>query len=998
MANKKVQDEKVLEAKRLIGINDDSRQYFFEKVDETWLKWLWENGFFEVLKKKAEDPSRFSYKTPELRYLVRMAETNPELITEIILSIPITTETFNPEVISQFLHICGHLPGEQLVRLIGKINAEKWPTLMKNFDQWGMDYGKMFKSLEKSGYHDELIKLASAILEIRDDWEVKAKEGYSDTTPFCLANLSYSKVFQYLSTIDEKLIDDAIEFVVSILRRLTTSSKKSSGPPSAFKQNDRYSLYDMDVFSTGLRSEYHGSGENDVRELIALLKTLVERVLIDHCKEKANKIYEKYFRSLPDSWLMWRFRLFVLSLCPSELMPQLNDVLFRIFREERYSDLIMGTEYQKTLKIVFPLMTRDNQTRFIDLAKSLLSPIADDEDGSRKKRYGSCIFSVVGEYLSDDQIDELLKMGFMVNPKYIPVPVFRMGEVGFVNAKGPLSNEEFHGTSINIIIENLKGIWSPAKLIEQDVEKDFLNPLNAEGLGKLIREDVKTRLQEYLEHAEEFLDREKVDLHYLYSLLSGFADSIEEKIKPLRKAGWESLIAFCLQIIKLGKKIPDGQYDYETNIHNAWLGRWNAVCSETENLLKKILSVKAKELGFEWKSHRQHIILIIEYFLNYPDPLPEDEKIESAKMTESIGNQKPLVSDPFTLAINSIRGQAFELFVKTVELDTENNNGSETIEIPADLKKMYEHLLSKEDTRAIMFLIGHYLPSFFYRDTNWLKSNLSKIFPSETGKEYLYLAAWEGYLTNNLYREIFSDEEFQKLYKQAIELPEKDYPNQKHFTNPDEGLAHHFALAYIHFNFMFGNELFDYFWETGIMDQHIAFVDRLGRSYITSENPEILKLINEDTNVRKKLIDLWCWLLEKYPDPIVFKEIGFWVNLNKGIFHADELADLLARTLSKTEGYLKWDIGLRENIVELAQASPENTIEIARLFLLEGGIRKKSNSLFFLLDEKWIDAFRILFTNPATKQATESLINDLIHEGGSHFWPLKVVLDRSKSK
>ncbi len=91
----------------------------------------------------------------------------------------------------------------------------------------------------------------------------------------------------------------------------------------------------------------------------------------------------------------------------------------------------------------------------------------------------------------------------------------------------------------------------------------------------------------------------------------------------------------------------------------------------------------------------------------------------------------------------------------------------------------------------------------------------------------------------------------------------------------------------------------------------------------------------------------------------------------------------------------KWDIGLRKNIVALAKGSKKNTVEIARLYLLEGGVRNKSNSLYFFLDEKWIEAFRILYAYPATKQATSDLINDLIHEGGNHFWPLKEVLEHS---
>ncbi len=995
MAKNKNQDEKVQEAKRLINRNEDSRQYFFEKADETWLKWLWKNGFFDVLKKKAEDPSRFSYRMPELRYLVRMAELDPELVTEIMLDIPISEETFNPEVIDQFLHICGRLQGEQLAKLTGKIKTENWPALMQMYNQWGIDYGKMFESLEKSGHHEELMELASAVLELREDWETKAKEKYSDASPFCLTNLSYSKVFHYLNNIDENNIEEAIGLSLSILKKLTTIFEENREIVSAFSQKDSYPLYDVDVFTIGLRSEYHGTGRDDVREVVALVKTLTERVLTQQCEEKVKAIYEQYFESLPDSWLIWRIRLFVLSLCPSELKPYLKNVLFRIFIEDRYSELIMGTEYKRALKIAFPLMDKNDQSSFVTQAKDLFSHASNENKEPSKKRDGSRIFSVIGEYLSDDQVAELVDAGFEVNLGYVPTPLIGMSKGGFVKAKGPVNQDEIQGISVSTILENLKGVWSPARLIEQDVERDFLNPLNAEGMGKLLKGDVKTRLKEYLEFANEFIDPENLDLHYLYSLLSGFADAIKENTEPLKKADWDLLINFCMQIVTSSKEQPTEQLEYESNEHNTWLGRWNAVHAEMVKMLKRVLVENGKKLGFEWNSHRHNVLSIVEYLFDYPDPIPDDEQIASAKMTESVGDQKPLVSDPFTLAINSISGQAFELFVLAVELDREKEDGFESVELSADIKKLYEYLLNKEETRAIMFMLGRYLPTFFFRDKIWLKSILHKIFPTDKGKEYLYLAAWEGFLSNNLYLEIFEDEEIQKLYKSAIVMTEKDYPHQRHFTIPDEGVAQHFALAYMVTDFEFGNELFDFFWKDGSIVQHIAFVDKLGRFFVSGENPRALKLIREDENAGKKLKNMWSWLLDNYSDLRVFDGIGFWINLDKGIFQPKELASYLAKTLVKTDGYLKWDIGLQENIVELAKSSPEDTIEIARLYLLEGGVRNGINSLHFILDEKWIETFRILYTHPATKQATLSLINDLIREGGNLFWPLKKVLESS---
>ena len=123
-------------------------QYFFSKANEHWLDWLWKKGFLDVIKEKTEDPTRYGYKTPELNYLVLMAERVPKKVVDIILKVPISTETFNPEVIDRFLKICGAISAEQLNKLPEKIRDERWICLMKDFKQWGIEYENIFKTLE----------------------------------------------------------------------------------------------------------------------------------------------------------------------------------------------------------------------------------------------------------------------------------------------------------------------------------------------------------------------------------------------------------------------------------------------------------------------------------------------------------------------------------------------------------------------------------------------------------------------------------------------------------------------------------------------------------------------------------------------------------------------------------------------------------------------------------------------------------------------------------
>jgi hypothetical protein len=46
----------------------------------------------------------------------------------------------------------------------------------------------------------------------------------------------------------------------------------------------------------------------------------------------------------------------------------------------------------------------------------------------------------------------------------------------------------------------------------------------------------------------------------------------------------------------------------------------------------------------------------------------------------------------------------------------------------------------------------------------------------------------------------------------------------------------------------------------------------------------------------------------------------------------------------------------------------------------------------FMYDDEWVEALNILYSNAETKNATYTLIDSLIREGGSTFWKFKSVI------
>jgi len=435
----------------------------------------------------------------------------------------------------------------------------------------------------------------------------------------------------------------------------------------------------------------------------------------------------------------------------------------------------------------------------------------------------------------------------------------------------------------------------------------------------------------------------------------------------------------------------------EREVFDGWLSGWTAVHSAITDVFQTLLN--GKDAVIDLSKYRDPIFEIVSYLLRYPDPIPKDEDLETAGSKTGTSDGNFIVSDPYSRAINTVRGRAFQAFALFVYQDGDKSDKTDKVKISLDSKKLYEEVLQNEDTRALMFMFGHYIPSFYFRDIEWMLGLLPQIFPSEPEKKHLYIAAWDGYLANTLYQEIFSDSEFQKLYERGIALTDIEDPERKYFKDPDESLAIHLALAFMHYEeFDFEHPLFKSFWEKDNPDQQADFMSFLGRSFVSGSNTSANDLLEKEPSSKQRLKDMWDWLLENCNESQPFIEMGFWISLEKSIFETKWLAEHVRKSLEKTNGVLDWDYGLEKTINHFAKEAPKETLEIARLYLLEGGVRGTNKRFPMHIDNEWREALEILYKSKATKSGTYTLIDDLVREGGSTFWGLKDVIANEAPK
>ncbi len=958
----------------LIRVDQDARQYFFHKADERWLEWLWRNGFLDAI--KDDNTSPFSTRTPELQYLLRMAERRPDIVVDIMLDTPISTDTRSQEVAYSFLRICSSLPADALARIVGKILAERWiPLVDAIYRHSSFECEEMLKTLVGANDSESFLALAEAVLAVRPSEDLE-NESLSSYNPFYLEYLTRTGIFGQLASLQNEFAENALALAIRKLSEVLAAT-------------NNYWLIEVDFFTLQLGQADLWQAE--VRELAAVVKMLAVRLIGERCDDfqMARDIYVRNFTSLPESRATQRLRFFVLSLRPTAFKDYLMQAYISLFEAENYYDVSSGAEYKKALREGFHVLSIDDKRRYVE---GFLETFGREFD---RKRYVSPILSMILPHLDEmpDLKERVEIEGFVLDPDYEPRPAITMedSEGQFVSSRPPISKEEFGRLSITQIIQNLREEWTPAKLRERNTVDEFYNPINADGVGVLLNNDMPERLQEYIDNATLFFERDALDPHYTYSFLRGIQEAIKGHREVASEINWDGAIDLCCAVKESGEKKPLPREVREPGWYDSWLANWDAVHSALAEMLRELMTKKDGLAPVNIGKYRGQVLGTVSYLSAYPDPSTADEQFDEPgnaldiRATQNDADGK-WATDPFTMAINSVRGKAFEALICFVVLDGE--------EIRCDAKELYEDILQREKTRALMFMFGHYLSIFFYRDKDWVHKLLPLVFPQDSERNWLYSAAWEGYISAKLYGEMISDPAIQDLYVRALDLTDRDYPRgQRHFKDPEKGTAEHLALAYMHFKeFSLDHQLLKSFWERENPRQHAHFVESLGRFFISKENAE--EFFAKSPESKGRLRDFWDWLLEEQEEQNVYKEFGLWIRPDKGVFAPAWLAQRVRQTLEKSNGILKWQHELIKAAPQMAQAAPEETLEIARLYLLEGGVRGNEQETIWSwdTDNKWVEAFGILARNPISSAATTALISQLMREYGRAFWPLKKVL------
>lgn len=960
----------------VLGFNPDARNYFFFQAPVGWATWLWENGFLEAIKQPVDNATQFSYRSPELNYLARVAEKVPGEVVDIMLRVG-DLDQFNPEVLSRFLDICAKLPADQLERIIPVIHDKHWLERIAPFDRWGFGCKEMLETLSKVKDTDSILVLAESMLAVRPKSELDKAGPYTTESPFYLKNLNETSVFECLARLDEESAEAVFSLATKVLGNIIALGG-GGDDAKPFVAKDEYEFYDVDFFDLSSRTTHHGSYREDLNELVMLVTESAQKTIGSKCNkpEQVLRLFRDNVEPLPDTLVTWRLRLFVWSLCPAVFQQQLRDALFRVFEGEDLYAVTLGTEYKKTLKKVFGQLSPDDQITYIDKIFEIFGP---DEEHLHTAL--QLLSSLPGEFITD-AIKERSKSEFGSEPdsKFEPQPMMGRVTSGLVIAQSPPDAEATWREPIPYIVQKLKTDWKPDQVIKLDKESDFHKPINGEGVGAELQVQIKHRIPEYLSSATLFFDRSALDPHYTYSYLRGIYDLLNDKSLS-SDVDWLPLFQLFAAIQSSAEQQMFSAGEFERELRHGWLATWDSVHSALADVIGLLLGRNAGEAIIPFTTYRDQLLSFIAYLLKHQNPAPKaigtDEESQRRR-------------DLHTAAINSVRGQAYDALMLFLYADGKKFKKTDAVKIDPDVKKIINELVGKEKAAPILFLVGRNLATLYYRDKDWA---INDIVPRVLNHEESdrFLAAWAGYLSNNLFLDLF--EKLKEQYQFAITLSSEKYPGREAERDIDNALATHLALAFIYGSgFTLESDLFTSFWATQNSHRHAEFIEFIGRHVFLRENQD--EWTKENKINIDKLREFWNWALENSTiETEALRAFGGWVKADSSLLEPTWLAERIERTLIRTGGEFEWDHGLIESLPAITEIAPERAVKILRSLLLDSSLVSQRGGFFMAgYNTNIVDIFRMLYQNLKTQADTKKLINDLIAKHGSPFWPLKDVL------
>jgi len=728
-------------------MNYKVRKHFFDNIGLEWLQSLKAQKAFlnPPLPSVTNQEGNLSHpKWPAMEYLVRMCDSDPNAIYDIISQIP---HTDNLSIHAHFFEIATKLAPEKAVKIA--LREIMWLSQCTT---------EVFYPLPKIVY--KLI-LFLAQIEERETALLLFKALFE----------SKSNSKEFVPKINES------EYKRMMLHFVLSPEGKSIGIALPQLLKDLLTVaISVDSESSGSGSSWRKAIEDSTQNRYSLgkFKSVILEALRNSCENLMGEFGEKvlHLMSTDKSIITQRLSLHLRRLNPNVDLEGSNIIACD---PSYFDEWETHHEYFLFLKTLFPILKLETQKAYFNLiedglntakwidfrgkTKGVQPKSEDDRKSLRYWRYTKLL--PISSHLNGSWLEEFSRcekeFGVRQNADFLSY----MGK-GWTGPTAPITEEDLQKLTLDDLVQLLNS-WQPSM--------KHMSPSSL-GLSRLLTSAL-------LENPLKFLQGAK---HLFYSIPSVYIIGILRGFKQLLDTSyildWKVVISLCSHAINQYKPTrvqnADDSSDYELM----------SVKKEVADLIMKGLGSKDCCIPADL---RESIWEIISLLLSDNDP-NESYRTSTCNVETASGK-----------AINSVRGCALETAIHygLWLYDCKEIKQVTSLEDMPELRSALDHHLDLrcERSLAVRSLYGKRFPWLVFLSESWAAKNVSRIFPVNPTKKNLFDVTWFAYIS---YAQVHKTS-FQLLISQYRFSLENLKDSEKSSTSEDTNncLAEHILISYM---------------------------------------------------------------------------------------------------------------------------------------------------------------------------------------------------------
>jgi hypothetical protein len=717
--------------------------YFFDRLESSaWLKPLYEAGFFNNPPGLEIDLEGKTFRIPvwaQSRYLIKVAPHEPEAVLKIGLQL-FDVNSNNIWIYEDLAEAALQMPPEfasrWVERAIGWLTPQPLSVTLRD------KLGKLITYLTHENQVAVALNLAQELLAI-----FPQTNGSSPGRPITRLDEYYydNLIKEHVAELVEKCPDEVLTLFCDLLDRyLSFLHPGSQG--QYFEDHIPSWIFTIDNSSANL---------DRIDSILARSVWDVSKHIAERDVNQSRNLFQKF------QGYHWRVFDYISLHLLRSFPAQLPDLIIECLTDRDRLDWLdlrpdcmanyYACEYALLLREQFANLPVDAQEKIfcwlLEEPKDVMKIKAEQQE-LYVKYWRRDWFSIISDYLPPN----LRKLYEQL-----------VQELGTAN-------------SLDSVFENVENtVWrgpnSPksgaelAKMAEGDMNELFTFLQQWQPSGRLCdvsRNDLAWELaeqviapnpQKFVIQIEQF---KALDPQFMVWFLRGLKNSLNNSLNDQSAFSWEPVFTFCEWML-------ENLRDIREHPASDGFSEWNDVCDAIIEII---------DAGLLAKGVSRIPLTLRKQIWRLLAPLTIDSRITPGFTLHDQGSSM----GPYGGSINAARGKAMRAVVRYAFWLRQDDNGnakaSQNFDDMPEVQQVLEwHLNPQQDpSSAIRAVYGRWFPLLLYLASDWTLQRIDQIFPEEPASQWLFEAAWEGYLFGQQYTDVFST--LRRKYVYAIaQLP-----------------------------------------------------------------------------------------------------------------------------------------------------------------------------------------------------------------------------------